>query len=101
MTTRELAGLVFLIVGTAVVPLGWIVSHKILLLAALFIGAGAWLFYTGRMLKRAEQLAKESTGGGNYGPPTPGDVHNYTGWRTGGRTQPLDTGSSEGGSDGD
>ena len=101
MTTRELAGLVFLIVGTAVVPLGWIVSHKILLLAALFIGAGAWLFYTARMLKRAEQLAKESTGGGNYGPPTPGDVHNYTGWRTGGRTQPLDTGSSEGGSDGD
>lgn len=101
MTTREFVGLVFLIGGVAVVPLGWIVSHKILLFAALFLGVGAWLFYTARMLKREEQLAKESTHGGNYGQPMPGDLHNYTGWRTGGRTQPLDSGSSEGGSDGD
>lgn len=101
MTTREFVGLVFLIVGVAVVPLGWIVSHKILLLAVLLLWVGAWLFYTARMLKRKEQLDKESTHGGNYGPPMPGDVHNYTGWRTGGRTQPLDTGTSEGGSDGD
>lgn len=101
MTTRELAGLVFLIAGVAIVPLGWIVSHKILLLAGLLLGVGAGLFYTARMLKREEQLARESTGGGNYGPPIPGDVHNYTGWRTGGRTQPLDSDSSEGGSDGD
>jgi hypothetical protein len=101
MTVREIIGLVFLIVGTAIVPLGWIVSHKILLLAGLLLGVGVWLFYTARMLKREEQLAKESTGGGNYGPPMPGDIHNYTGWRTGGRTQPLDTTSSEGGSDGD
>lgn len=98
MTAREFVGLGLLILGAVVVPLGWIVSHKILLLAAVFMGIGAWLFYTARIFKRAEQLAKESTR--NYGPPMPGDVHNYTGWRTGGRTQPLDTSSSEGGSDG-
>ena len=101
MTAREIIGLVFLIVGTAMVPLGWIVSHKILFLAGLILGVGVWLFYTARILKREARLAKESTGGGNYGPPMPGDIHNYTGWRTGGRTQPLDTTSSEGGSDGD
>jgi len=102
MTAREIIGLVFLIVGTATVPLGWIVSHRILLLAGLLLGVGAWLFYTERMLKREEQLAKESAGGGNYGHPIPGDIHNYTGWRTGGRTEPFDsTSSSEGGADGD
>lgn len=101
MTTRELVGLIFLIAGVSIVPLGWIVSHKILLLAGLLLGVGVWIFYTARMFKREEQLAKENTGGGNYGSPMPGDVHNYTGWRTGGRTQPLDTSSSEGGSDGD
>ena len=101
MTARELAGLVFLIAGVAIVPLGWIVNHKILLIAGLLLGVGSWLFYTARMLKREKQLAKESTGSDNYGSPMPGDAHNYTGWRTGGRTEPLDTGSSEGGSDGD
>lgn len=97
MTAREIIGLVFLIAGIAIVPLGWIVSHKILLLAGLLFGAGAWLFYTERMLKRAAQLDGEGASGGNYGHPVPGDMHNYTGWRTGGRTEPLDSTSSEGG----
>lgn len=61
MTTPGLAGLVFLIAVAAVVPFGWIVSHKILLLAVLFIGDGAWFFYTARMLNREEQFAKKST----------------------------------------
>lgn len=101
MSARERIGLVFLITGMAIVPLGWVVSHKILLLAGLLFGVGGSLFYTARMRKREEQLAKESTGSGNYGPAVPRDVHNYTGWRSGGRTQPLDTASSEASSDGD
>ncbi|MBI3188877.1 MAG: hypothetical protein HYZ31_13560 [Gammaproteobacteria bacterium] len=101
MTVREIIGLVILIVGTAIVPLGWIISHKLLLLAGLFIGVGAWLYYTERMLKREEQLSKESTGSGNHGPAIPGDIHNYTGWRTGGRTEHFDSNSESGGADGD
>lgn len=101
MTARELIGLACLISGTALVPIGWIVSHKILLLAGLLIGVGAWLFYTERMLKKEEQLAKESTAGGSYGPYVPADIHNYTGWRTGGRTNSLESSASESGSDGD
>ena len=101
MTVREFIGLGLLIAGVAIVPLGWIVSHKILLLASLLFGVGAWLFYTARMLKREELLAKEGTQSGSHGPVVPKDVHNYTGWRTGGRTHPLDSNSSEGGADGD
>jgi hypothetical protein len=105
MTVREVAGLLLLIVGTALVPLGWIISHKILLLVGVLVGVGAWLFYTERMLKKEKQLARENTGNGSHGTPLPGDIHNYTGWRTGGRTQPIDStsseDSSEDGADGD
>ncbi|MFZ2163045.1 MAG: hypothetical protein WAW02_12575 [Sideroxyarcus sp.] len=100
MTAREIVSLGFLIVGLAIVPLGWIVSHNILLLAGLLLGVGAWLFYTERMLKKEEQLAKEGTGSGNYGHPVPGDINNSTGWRTGGRTESLES-IFEGGGDGD
>lgn len=101
MTTRELIGLASLVSGTALVPLGWIVSHKILLLAGVLLSIGVWLFYTERMLRKEEQLTKEGSGRGNYESYMPGDIHNYTGWRTGGRNHPLDANSSEGGSDGD
>lgn len=62
MTTRELVGLVFIIAGVAIVLLGWIVSHNILLLAGLFLGVGSWLFYTARMLRREKQLARPLLG---------------------------------------
>ncbi len=101
MTAREIIGLVFLIAGVATVPLGWIVSHNILLLTGLLFGAGAWLFYTERMLKRAAQLDKEDTSGGNSGHPIPGDIHNYTGWHTGGRAESFDSSSSSEGGTGD
>jgi hypothetical protein len=99
MTLRETLGLALLIVGTALVPLGWIVSHKILLLAFLLDFVGFWLFYTERILKQEIQQAKDGVSSGSYGVHYPGDMNNYTGWRTGGRTETFD--SSEGGSDGD
>jgi hypothetical protein len=101
MTAREIIGLVLLVAGSCILPLGWIVSHKILFVSILLIGVGVWLFYTERMHKQEEQLEKESTGSGSSGPGVPSDIHNYTGWRTGGRTQPLDSFSSEGDSDAD
>ncbi len=96
MTLRELTGLVLLVGGTALVPLGWIVSHKVLLISFLLLVVGFWLFYTERMIKREERQAKECSGsGGCNSAPMPADIHNYTGWRTGGRTQPLDSVSSD------
>ena len=98
MSIREIIGLVLLIAGVALVPLGWIVSHKILLVSGALLFAGCWLFYTARVLRREENLARESSSSGSYGPHVPGDIHNYTGWRSGGRTEPLDSSSDGGGS---
>jgi len=101
MTIRELLGLASLIAGTALVPLGWIVSHKILLLSALLFFVGLVLFYTERMIKQEERQSKEGVPSGSYGSHVPGDMNNYTGWRTGGRTDTFDSGSADGGGDGD
>lgn len=101
MTAREVIGLALLIVGTSLVPLGWIVSHKILILAVALVFVGFVLFYTERMIKKEELQAKEGVSSGSFGSHVPGDMHNYTGWRTGGRTEPIDASSSEGGADGD
>lgn len=101
MTLREIFGLALLIVGTALIPLSWIVSHKILLLAVVLDFVGFLLFYTERILKQEAQQAKDGVSSGSYGSHVPGDMNNYTGWRTGGRTDTFDSGSSDGGGDGD
>lgn len=94
MTLREIIGLALLIVGTALIPLGWIVSHKILLLAVVLDFIGFWLFYTERILKQEIQQAKDGVSSGSYGSHVPGDMNNYTGWLTGGRTDTFDSGSA-------
>lgn len=100
MTLREILGLALLIIGTALVPLGWIVSHKILLLAGLLDFVGLWLFYTERVVKQQIQQAKDGVASGSHGSHVSGNMNNYTGWRTGGRTDAFDSGS-DGSGDGD
>ena len=89
ISIREIGGLILIIAGAAIAPLGWIISHKILVGAAALIAVGAALFYTARVLRREERLAKEASGGSGDG-AIPGDIHNYSGWRSGGRTETLD-----------
>ena len=101
MSIREIVGLILIIGGAATTPLGWIVSHKILVASAALIGVGAALFYTARVMKREERLAREQSGGGDYGHAVPGDINNSTGWRSGGRTETLESTSLGHGADGD
>ncbi len=100
MRRREGLGLVLAVIGVALVPLGWMVSTGIYLLSCLLVGAGVLLFYTEQRRAREEKIERERTGGGT-GTGVPGDVHNYSGWQTGGRRQPLDSPSDSGGGDAD
>jgi hypothetical protein len=101
MRIREIFGLILIIAGAAVTPLGWIVSQKILVAAVALMAVGGALFYTARVMKREESLAREQSGGGSYGPAVPGDINNSTGWRSGGRTETLESTFSGHGADGD
>lgn len=101
MNFREGIGLVLAIVGAALVPLGWIVSAKVYLIAFVIFCVGASLLYTDRRLKRALEIQKEDFGRGSSGPEVPVDIYNYTGWRSGGRRQDMESISESGGADGD
>lgn len=101
MNFREGLGLVLAVVGAALVPLGWIVSAKIYLIAFVVFAVGAYLFYTERRLKRELEIEKERFGRRASGPEVPVDIHNYTGWRSGGRRQDMESTSESVGADGD
>jgi len=101
MNFREGLGLVLAVFGAALVPLGWILSAKLFLVAFVLFAVGVGLFYTARRLRKEEELEKESTRGGGSGLGVPADIHNYTGWRSGGRREDFESTSESSGGDAD
>jgi hypothetical protein len=109
LTFREIFGLALVIVGLVLIPTAWAFSSTLTVIAFFLLVVGALLFYTDRMRKREEKLAKESSGTGySGGSPMPTDIHNYKGWRTGGRRadssdghDDAGDGGGDGGGDGD
>ena len=97
---REWLGLVVLVLSGALVPVGMYVSR--LLWAASFVGicVGVWLLYTERVLRREAMAEKEGNSSHLSGREMPGDIHNYSGWRSGGRSESSGS-ESGGGGDGD
>lgn len=81
--------------------MAWATSRLLWAVCGLLFLLGAALFYTQRMVDREIASAKEgSEAAGHYtGPKMHGDVHNYSGWRSGGRSETMDADS--GGVDGD
>ena len=91
MSPREVLGLLLVVAGAIVVPLGWIVSHKLLIVAVALFGVGGALVYTGRVIRREREQS------GYQGPAIPSDINNSTGWRSGGRTETFEShGAPEG-----
>ena len=96
--TREISGLVVAIAGVALVPIGWYFSRLLWIAAVLLVVLGLLLLLTDRVLKFEHEIENASAA---YAPPVrpgvPGDVHNYSGWRDGGRS--LGGGDSVGDAD--
>lgn len=100
VTVREALGLALLVLAVALVPVGWHASRLLWLLSLIGLALGVTLFYSERMRKREEQIEKERTGGsGGHAMPT--DIHNYTGWRSGGRSETLEDSFGSSGGDAD
>jgi uncharacterized membrane protein len=100
---RELLGLTTIFIGLVLIPAAWAFSRSLTVIAFILIFIGALLFFTDRMQKRADRMAEgpsapSLTGGRDM----PADIHNHTGWRTGGRRSDSFDGSDDsGGGDGD
>jgi uncharacterized protein (DUF58 family) len=92
MRLREVIGLLLVIVGLSLLPAAWAFSRLLWALAFMLLLAGFVLFYTERMAKKEEKLEKETgrTSSHRKGTAVPTDIHNYTGWRSGGRSETMD-----------
>lgn len=100
MNILESFGLVLIVAALFLVPVAWAFSPLLWALSFLLLVVGAWLFYTERVMRKEERLEKEAGGSGLSGRAMPNDIHNYTGWRSGGRSESFESQSSSSG-DGD
>ena len=96
--TREVAGFVLAGAGVALIPVGWYASRQVWFFSGVLIVVGLALLFTERVAAAEKDVESNPA---PYAPPvkqgTPGDIHNYSGWRDGGRS----LGGDDGGSDGD
>src|SRR5688500_17936252 len=102
MTTRAVVGLVIAGIGAALVPVGWYSSRLIWLGSLLLFVVGFLMFFTARVA--ANEADRDSRATVNPAPVKeggPGDIHNYSGWRDGGRSLGGADGDGGGGGDGD
>jgi hypothetical protein len=93
MSFREWVGLVLVAVGLVLAPVAWAFSRPLWALAFGVMVVGLMLFFTERVSRRMKR-SSESAGSG-HGHPLPTDIHNYTGWRSGGRSETMDSHSSD------
>ncbi len=89
MNIREVLGFILIVVGVSLIPVAWMFSRLLWMIVFTVLFFGIYLFYTERMSKKEEKLEKES-GGGAPGSVMPGDIHNYSGWASGGRSETMD-----------
>jgi uncharacterized membrane protein len=102
LNLREISGLVLVVLGLIIIPTAWAFSRSLTVIAFVLLGVGVVLFYTERIIKREQRMAKEAgSSDGNCGSPMPTDIHNHTGWRTGGRRADDNDSGDGGGGDGD
>jgi len=101
MKVRETLGLVFIIAALILVPAAWAFSRLLWMLAAGLLVIGSWLFYTDRMIKKEDRLTKETGKSDCSGRAVPTDIHDYTGWSSGGRSETMDSSFGADAGDGD
>jgi hypothetical protein len=84
---RIVSGLVIGSIGVALVPLGWYFSRMLWIVAFVLAVVGLLLMLTDRVMKSEREIENTPAA---YSPPVrpsvPGDIHNYSGWRDGGRS---------------
>lgn len=98
---REVIGLPLIVLSVALTPVAWATSHILWVVCGVLFLLGGVLFYAQRIVDREMASAKEGGEAASHytGPKMSGDVYNYSGWRTGGRSGTMDADSS--GADGE
>ena len=95
MHFREWVGLILVAVGLVLMPVAWAFNRYLWLIAFGVMSIGFALFLTDRVQRRMSKSSESEGSGHGQGRPMPTDIHNYTGWRSGGRSESMDGHSSD------
>jgi|GEM_PF-5871257 len=84
MSAREILGLLLLVAGVILMPFTFWLSYRWFIPALALIAVGAPLFYSARVMRKEEEIAKESSGRSDPSRPDiplVGDVRGFPGHR--------------------
>jgi len=97
MEARNWIGIIIILVGVILQPIGWMFVFWIQWLSFALIFIGVFIFATQRYIEKLEE--REFNGGSSGGHVKLGDVHDYSGWGEGGRSESWSSsvGSDSGG----
>ena len=95
MSFREWVGLILVAVGLVLMPVAWAFSRYLWLVAFGVLVVGFMLFFSVRVQRRMYGSSESVGSGHGQGRPMPTDIHNYTGWRSGGRSESMGSHSSD------
>ncbi len=101
MEMRNWIGIIIILAGVIIQPVGWMFHFWLQILSFVLIFIGVVIFVTQKYIEKSEER-EFSSGSGNR-QAMPGDIHDYSGWGEGGRSESWSSshGSDGGGGDGD
>jgi hypothetical protein len=86
---------VLIAIALLVTPVAWLSSRVLWFVAFAMFVSGVALFFTERVMRRISKSEGNGTdSAGSSGRAMPTDIHNYTGWRSGGRSETMDGSSN-------
>jgi len=98
MEPRNWIGIVIILIGVILQPVGWIYLVWLQAVSFVLIAIGVFIFVTQKYIEHEEEKEFNAR---RRGSGMPGDVHDNSGWGSGGRSDSWSSGSSEGGDGGD
>ena len=102
MEARNYIGIVLVAIGTTIIPIGWMFSPILTVVGFLLFSLGVIIFMTQRYIEKSEEAEFGSREKEQSGPGMPADIHDNSGWGSGGRSEgwsSSDSGGDGGGGD--
>jgi len=97
MVFREMAGLVLTVIAFALTPVAWVSSRAMWAGVFTLTVLGLWLLFTDRVVRKLSRSSNGAANADSSGHAMPSDIHNHTGWRSGGRMETFDSHGAGGG----
>jgi len=99
MEPRNWIGLIILFVGVAIQPIGWMFYFWVQILSFVLIVIGCLIFGSQKYMDYQDE--KEFSSGRTGGTVVPGDIHDHSGWGSGGQSSSWQSSNSNDSSGGD